>query len=188
MCPDNKACYDSTCVDPCGPTFCGGGPCCSPSAQCRGVAHKAECSCPPGTEGEPRLGGECRPGRGGSGSLTRGGGSSTRSLCDPNPCGQDAQCEPGTDNNGGPRPICTCPRGYRGNALVRCRRGECFSDSECPGHRACFDYICKDPCKGPTTSCGVNAECRVVNHASVCSCPEGYQGDPLTQCHSSRRG
>ena len=37
MCPDNKACYDSTCVDPCGPTFCGGGPCCSPSAQCRGT-------------------------------------------------------------------------------------------------------------------------------------------------------
>ena len=66
MCPNNKACYDSTCVgkkmrkkyisltsyqpcqDPCGPTFCGGNPCCAQSAQCRGVDHKAECSCPPG--------------------------------------------------------------------------------------------------------------------------------------------
>ena len=81
-----------------------------------------------------------------------------------------------------------CRRGYRGNALVSCRRGECFSDSECPDHRACFDYKCKDPCKGPTTSCGVNANCRVVNHASVCSCPEGYRGDPISQCFTSRRG
>ena len=52
-------------------------------------------------------------------------------------------------------------RGYRGNALVRCRRGECFSDSECPAHLACFDYRCKDPCKGPDTSCGDNANCKV---------------------------
>merc|ERR1719264_754449 len=80
----------------------------------------------------------------------------------------------------------TCRRGYRGNALVQCRRGECFSDSECPDHKACFDYRCKDPCKGPDTSCGLNANCRVVNHASVCSCPEGYQGDPITSCTSSR--
>ena len=27
---------------------------------------------------------------------------------------------------------------------------------------------------------------QVVNHASVCSCPEGYQGDPLTSCTASR--
>ena len=52
-------------------------------------------------------------------------------------------------------------RGYRGNALVRCRRGECFSDAECPAHLACFDYRCKDPCKGPDTSCGDNANCKV---------------------------
>ena len=44
---------------------------------------------------------------------------------------------------------------------MRCRRGECFSDSECPAHLACFDYRCKDPCKGPDTSCGDNANCKV---------------------------
>ena len=52
-------------------------------------------------------------------------------------------------------------RGYTGNALVACRRGECFDDAECSSHLACFDYKCKDPCKGPTTSCGVNAQCKV---------------------------
>ena len=44
---------------------------------------------------------------------------------------------------------------------MRCRRGECFSDAECPAHLACFDYRCKDPCKGPDTSCGDNANCKV---------------------------
>ena len=171
MCAKDRACYDSTCVDPCGPTFCGGGPCCNPGASCRGRDHKAECSCPPGSVGDARLGGSCAP-------STRS--SSTRSLCHPNPCGEGAECNVGEDNTGKPRPICTCPwvseqqyhshhshhshqcrRGYRGNALVRCRRGECFNDSECPDFKACFDYKCKDPCKGPTTSCGQNANCKV---------------------------
>ena len=47
-------------ADPCSPTFCGGKRCCNPTADCRAVDHKAECSCPPGTEGEPRTGGVCR--------------------------------------------------------------------------------------------------------------------------------
>ena len=86
---------------------------------------------------------------------------------------------------------------------------------------------CKDPCLGPNSSCGVNAQCKVIlvilvilvmmmmagllditeqqsqlcvraiswkkdiqvsNHGPVCSCPSGYQGDPLSQCFQSRRG
>jgi len=84
--------------------------------------------------------------------------------------------------------VLSCRRGYSGNALVACRRGECFNDSECPDHLACFDYKCKDPCKGPDTSCGVNAQCKVVNHGAICSCPQGYQGDPVNGCFRSRRG
>merc|ERR1712088_574813 len=197
-CPNDRACYDSSCIDPCGPTFCGGSPCCNPTANCRAVDHLAECSCPPGTEGEPRAdrGGTCRrsantrPGRSigsrGVGGGNRGGSSGN--LCQPNPCGQDAQCNVGTDRRGDPRPVCTCPRGYTGDALRVCLRGECFHDDECPGHLACFDYQCKDPCLGPNSSCGSNAQCKVSNHGPVCSCPDGYQGDPLSQCFRSRRG
>ena len=29
---------------------------------------------------------------------------------------------------------------------------------------------------------------QVSNHGPVCSCPDGYQGDPLSQCFRSRRG
>merc|ERR1712115_273131 len=199
-CPDNRACYDSTCKDPCSPTFCGGSPCCNPTADCRGVQHLAECSCPPGTEGEPRagLGGTCtripegrpRPSAGGRRHRVGGGQSGgSGNLCQPNPCGQDAECNVGSDITRKARPVCTCPRGYTGNALVACTRGECFSDDESPGHLACFDYQCKDPCLGPDTSCGDNAQCRVKDHGPICSCPSGYQGDPLSGCFPrSRRG
>jgi len=191
QCPDNRACYDNTCIDPCGPTFCGGSPCCNPSARCRGVNHKAECSCPQGMEGDARLGGRCYPSRE-SGHRVAGPGTavggSSGTICSPNPCGVEAVCNVGSDRSGKTRPVCTCPRGYSGNALVACRRGECFDDAECPSHLACFDYKCKDPCKGPTTSCGVNAQCKVSNHGVVCSCPAGYHGDPLSHCTASRTG
>jgi hypothetical protein len=37
-----------------------------------------------------------------------------------------------------------------------------------------------DPCPG---TCGLNAECRVVNHAPSCSCLPGYTGNPLNSCN-----
>lgn len=43
-------------------------------------------------------------------------------LCDPNPCGVNAQCQPGYDNNNRERPVCTCLPGYVGNALSSCNR------------------------------------------------------------------
>lgn len=41
-------------------------------------------------------------------------------LCEPNPCGTNAKCTPGHDRTGAERPVCTCPSGYIGNALVAC--------------------------------------------------------------------
>merc|ERR1712106_1110324 len=98
QCPDSRACYDSSCIDPCGPTFCGGSPCCSSTARCRGVSHKAECSCPQGMEGDARLGGRCYAANRGAGGISSGNrvggggglGVSSGSICSPNPCGQDA--------------------------------------------------------------------------------------------------
>ncbi|CAD6236859.1 GSCOCG00008267001-RA-CDS, partial [Cotesia congregata] len=37
----------------------------------------------------------------------------------------------------------------------------------------------RNPCPG---ACGDMARCSVLNHSPVCSCPEGYTGDPSTQC------
>ena len=39
---------------------------------------------------------------------------------------------------------------------------------------------CGDPCPG---SCGVFAQCSVINHVPICSCVEGYTGDPFSNCY-----
>lgn len=39
---------------------------------------------------------------------------------------------------------------------------------------------CRDPCSG---ACGLQTECQVHLHAAVCSCKEGYTGDPFQNCH-----
>lgn len=38
---------------------------------------------------------------------------------------------------------------------------------------------CADPCPG---SCGLNARCHVINHVSICTCNDGYEGDPFSGC------
>lgn len=44
---------------------------------------------------------------------------------------------------------------------------------------ACIREKCRDPCPG---SCGIEARCNVINHTPICTCPEGYTGDPFTNC------
>lgn len=58
-------------------------------------------------------------------------------------------------------------------------RPECTNNAECSSVLACHNQKCIDPCPG---SCGLNAVCRVVNHNAVCSCQQGYVGDPLSGC------
>lgn len=53
----------------------------------------------------------------------------------------------------------------------------CTSNDQCPIDRACVNKQCINPCQ-----CGPNAKCRVENHYAVCSCPEGYSGNPNTGC------
>lgn len=68
-------------------------------------------------------------------------------------------------------------QGFRGQPPY-CKP-ECVSNSECAAHLACVNQKCKDPC---VHACGVNAECRVVSHSAMCVCPDGYRGDPFSQC------
>lgn len=38
---------------------------------------------------------------------------------------------------------------------------------------------CINPCDGV---CGTNAKCNVINQKPICSCAEGYTGDPFLKC------
>ena len=93
--------------------------------------------------------------------------------CNPDPCGPNSECRPE-----GPRPVCSCLPGYFGGP-PNCRP-ECLLSSECQLSQACVQQKCVDPC--PRT-CGANAECKVVNHNPICSCPKGYSGDPFFNCN-----
>lgn len=92
--------------------------------------------------------------------------------CSPSPCGPNSLCQIISGN-----PACSCLPDYIG-VPPECRP-ECILSSECKSHLACVNQKCKDPCPG---SCGVNAQCHVVNHIPVCTCMEGFTGDPFAQC------
>merc|ERR1712079_227004 len=94
--------------------------------------------------------------------------------CNPSPCGTNAECIPNGDNAN-----CKCPPGHQGDPFVFCKKGECEYDHDCSSQLACFDFKCRDPCIG---TCGQLAECQVRDHRPICSCPQGYTGDPLTAC------
>ena len=93
--------------------------------------------------------------------------------CNPSPCGSNAIC---TDRNGAAS--CKCIQDYFGDPYVACRP-ECTINADCPSNKACQRLHCVDPCPG---LCGVNAQCRVINHIATCTCNEGYEGDPFTSC------
>lgn len=56
---------------------------------------------------------------------------------------------------------------------------ECVIHQECPSNRACIAQQCQDPCIG---ACGFNAKCITQNHQPMCSCMEGFEGDPYASC------
>lgn len=93
-------------------------------------------------------------------------------TCIPSPCGPNSHC-----SNIRNQAVCSCLPGYYGNA-PSCRP-ECYSPSDCLLSRTCINEKCVDPCAG---SCGFDAECRVINHIAICSCPRYTTGDPYDRC------
>lgn len=95
-----------------------------------------------------------------------------RDPCAPNPCGANSQCR-----QVGLSPSCSCLIDYVGSP-PNCKP-ECSINPECPSNMACIRQKCRDPCLG---SCGTGAQCSVINHTPICTCPTGYTGDPFTHC------
>lgn len=71
-----------------------------------------------------------------------------------------------------------------GNPYENCRP-ECVLNTECSRDKACMRNKCRDPCIG---TCGQGANCDVVNHIPICSCPTKYSGDPFTICRPVPEG
>lgn len=92
--------------------------------------------------------------------------------CQPSPCGPNSNCRTISQHA-----VCSCISHYIG-APPNCRP-ECVVSSECSQDKSCVNQKCKDPCPG---TCGINARCQVVNHNPICSCNNGYNGDPFVRC------
>lgn len=97
---------------------------------------------------------------------------SPETPCNPSPCGPNSQCR---NVNG--QAVCSCVPGYVGSP-PSCRP-ECTVSSDCPRNEACSNLKCVNPCIG---SCGIRAQCQVINHNPICSCPAGLSGDPFVRC------
>ncbi|KRT79966.1 EGF domain-containing protein, partial [Oryctes borbonicus] len=158
-CSQDKACVNQKCVDPC-PGACG------LNAKCQVVNHSPICSCNLGHTGDPftRCYVETAP--------TPTIAEEIRNPCVPSPCGPNSQCR-----EVGSTPSCSCLVDFIGSP-PNCRP-ECTINSECSSNLACIRQKCKDPCPG---SCGTGAECSAINHIPICTCLEGYTGDPFTRC------
>lgn len=156
-CPQNKACIQEKCQNPCVNS-------CGLNAECQVVNHNPFCSCIHGYQGDAFVG--C--------SIIPIGPPIERDHCNPSPCGENAQC---SVMNGLVR--CNCIPPNIGNPYAGGCRPECTINADCPNHLACLSKHCRDPCKG---LCGVNAECSVTNHIPSCTCIPGYIGDPFRTC------
>ena len=156
---------------------------CEKGATCSRVQnHRAVCECSQGYIGNPLS--ECRAECYGNLDCPVSHPACYYGICK-NPC--IGACGTGADCNlRGLTPVCSCPREMIGNPSVSCRslRGECESNTDCPYYLACINYSCVNPCIG---KCGINANCDVKNHRTICTCPTGYSGNPLTACFHGRK-
>lgn len=156
-CSRDKACLRSKCVDPCP------GACVS-SAICTVSNHIPTCTCPSGMGGNAMI--QCH-------SYDQPTSVAPSNPCIPSPCGPNSQCR--EINNVA---VCSCIPGYIGSPPI-CH-AECTVSSDCNSNRACSNQKCIDPCLG---ACGINSECKVVNHNPICYCRQRYAGNALVQCH-----
>ncbi|CAH2073961.1 unnamed protein product, partial [Iphiclides podalirius] len=166
-CSSDTSCFNNKCVDPCPGT-------CGQNAVCRVSNHAPSCSCLPGYSGNPLH--ACTP------IMTP---SETIDPCHPTPCGPYSSCGNHAFCNVVKHvPICTCEQGYTGDPFAGCSEVLSIESQEvspCSKYPCGANAICKE--RYGAGVCGMNAECRVNNHAPSCACLPGYEGNPFTSCY-----
>lgn len=180
-CQRTKACIRNKCQDPCIGS-------CGKNAICRVVNHSPICTCVSGYSGDPFtycsiIRKRCKKKR--SNDLTNKiflerpieFDPEPVNPCIPSPCGPNSQCHSDANSN---LAVCSCLPSFIGRS-PNCRP-ECTVNSDCPSNLGCMNQKCVNPCIG---SCGLNANCMVSSHVPICTCFDGYSGDPFVQCQQN---
>lgn len=154
QCACGQKCGNGKCRTRCNPGACAEGQLCQNGACIAGCRNNLDCS-----SDRSCLNGQC---------------------LDPclleNACGNNALCRVSEH-----RILCLCPDGFRGEPTQGCIKSECTIDNDCEIDKRCQGGSCINPCLR-NNACGVNAQCRVVNRQSQCTCPPGHFGNPLVEC------
>lgn len=180
-CSRDKACSRNKCIDPCVGA-------CGQNAICRVVNHSPICTCISGFSGDPfeqcileskqffkkylKLD-DLFPNFHAAVAERPPVYEEPINSCIPSPCGPNSQCQ--AHNN---LAVCSCLPSYIGRS-PNCRP-ECTVNSDCPSSHACINQKCGNPCIG---SCGSNAKCTVSSHIPLCTCDNGFTGDPFRGCY-----
>jgi hypothetical protein len=106
-----------------------------------------------------------------------------------NPCTELKPCKPSArcsilDTIPVRTMVCSCPESYIPDENGECKsiplvKIGCSHDDECSNSESCINGQCRNPC-----NCGLNAECTVQKHRPICSCINGYEGNPNLECRS----
>ena len=179
-CLDKETCKEGTCIPPClldDP--------CGAHAECYNAAHRANCRCVEGYEGDPFVGcivigcrsdPECPNNR-----------ACQNRNCE-NPCVTNNPCAPANVDCIVSSHIaqCACHIGFTGDPYRECipfEPPECVTDKDCPNGHGCLEEKCVDLCV-VLSPCVHPAVCRVVDtlpiRTMVCECPDGYITDDAT--------
>lgn len=183
-CPYDKTCVNRNCVSPClnALVTCGRG------AECTAAAHRAQCSCPPGTQGDPRVAciqGVCHYNEDCADDETCDRLNRVcRKVCSDDSCADDAICQ--AQNH---ELKCSCSPGTKGNPYVECLgepfEPDCTEDRQCPSHFACINARCQDPCL-VANMCSSDRICRVFPTENIrtiiCECAKDAYTDENGNC------
>lgn len=188
-CPNEKACINLHCIDPC--SLRGA---CGENALCRTIVHKPRCSCPQCYIGMPHT--SCRPDPKCDVTQLRPSEipiitCSSNIDCPSNmacnylsgecynPCNNPSfnckgnkKCEVLQHNA-----KCVCKSGFvvneNGELMCAPDNFECTRDAQCASNKACVDGRCINPCTvevGKRVPCSADKTCEVLNHRPVCIC------------------
>lgn len=94
--------------------------------------------------------------------------------CNPSPCGPNAVSKQSKEEG-----FCVRLQGYFDDPYRNCLP-ECIFSTHWPRDKAYVNNQCRNLCR---VTCGISADCQVVNHSLCCSCLPSYSENPFISCH-----